>query len=1007
MPNSPRLIQNAPAATPLDDALAPFQHLVTPGRPAPNNDRHFNASITNGSPKATSSSPAFNFQNAIKVERQALFAEIRKSLDTNYEPMLSSLPAKRSIAQRIGRLSSGSQANRQSTDSFDILFKKVSNEFQHDVESIALDQVKPEGRLFKYVKGKSAAERKKLLLAMNDFFGMVLTFPSNKRRQALDALLTMPDGDLNCADGMVERLNFIKTSLSADNPFLMQSYADVERKVIFGERQFVNVHTAHSKQKDFYANLTENHGVTIHQKTAQDIEAFLDNDIQKLLDDLTDIISRKDDAATTVDALKACQEKHLPTLHWFFPPKEELTQASAAQHAAQLHQHADYFELDDDQIEFAFVKQQNIVRDAVKIAMPALKTESRILIAHQNPAHWATLSSLFFPQLVKDSPSLTHDNFFNEMLEKTFLSEMIVRGESIGYLLEAQVLPLPSFFKRNDGMPSFIEQIIEKGSDSGTLEKLYLQSMQSVGENEQHNEHLDQLQRTAVVKEINQHVMQMQDIENLQPESVRQLLTQLKATFDKIETPEFKAIAVEKVAQAFEESINVLVDEKKLMLLDTMNATPSVDEVPSDLSMRFAKTLLNTVAPATTRLQTTIHSGIIDYVDRISKQKAISDQFEVESRLDLCIVLIEKMGDLHAATMRSGAVALRQGELSPKQNPQMKAYKLLKWQLSMSLGDPKTSLKMMNALWQENRLDRLDNATRTPTKKHWAKAGMALVSVAYGLVSPPSALVFGILFRKKLQDIWHQLHWQPLAGIREAAIRMTGTYLIYLRQGAMVEPPEMRAQTLQEILTTWGTVIHTMTAEPTAAEATDRTAEAPTATEALVTNRTNTILPEVVTQASAATQQNTKFSPIDQARVIGLYIEELDAHNFIDALSADALAAAKVETLDRIDAEQLHLMAPHMYKYSKVAYVEFIEYLFARQGARGVVTEERIQDIAQKINYLESTHKKTHKRTGVNYYESAETIAQHKEKILSGVQRIKAALPLLADTLHSDDATHR
>jgi hypothetical protein len=960
------------------------------------------AQLTSSDNNTSVAVPAFTAQHAIKIDRKLLLAEIQKSFDAQYEPLLSKDLVRNPFAQRLNKVLKISSASELSIDPFDRLFKKASEQFQLDAEPIVLDQLQPDGRIYKYAQSKKGSEKKKLLLAMNDFFGMVLSLPSTKRRQALDALLTMPDGDLNCSDGMVQRLDFIKTALTDNSPFLTQAFADVERAAVFGDQAVVEIHNAHAQQKKFRDNLTQEHGKAIEQKAVHNIEHFLDTDIRTLLDDLTEVVAKGVDTQSTVDALKQCQEKHTPTLQWFFPPKETVSQDNAASHTTQLYQHADYFDLDEDQINFAVVKQENIVRDAIKIALPVLTPASRILVALKNPGYWPTLSPLLFPELIAKTPSLTYTTFVNEILRQTFLPAMVGRGNSIADLIRAEAIGIDACFEPHGWQPSLLAQVVEKERDCQTLEMLYLHHLESGQSGDQYQRSAKLLAYAPPVRALDRNIKEMLVVDTMTDSAIRQFVTRLKADFNKIETQEFKIFATKKVSHAFQQSFNKLIDQKKLTLLKTLNTDLTGCQVPFELFANFAKTSLETVMPAQTRLQTSIHSCIVDQIVLLDKQRATDSSFDSERMLDLSIELTDKMADLHAATLRSGAIGLLHGELSPGQNPQTKAYKLIKRQLQAYDRRPDAGITLIKALLTDNRLERLNKALRTLTGRQWKRVIEETSLILLHVTNPLTLAMELFLVKRYTIAAWKNRRRNPLMGIQGASIRQIGNYLLLARGLMMSTAPESRVQNLTKLHDTWQLYLQKINTfckkseprEMTLAQS-ERIGAIATGAVRVDAKSTDVNNTETKNRASITTPLDTQSLYI-WSIMLAVYVEELDARNYTGALSVEELAAEKTKTLNTINVEHIVVLTNRLYCRSKVAYVELIEYLIARDGRAGFLTEERIADIAVKIDRLSNLQKISPEKLSIWKNLDADSLFRSQEKIVCGIQRIKAALPGLA-----------
>jgi hypothetical protein len=894
IPNSPRELSEpaAQAAQVQGPVLSPEKGGITRAKLKDNLQPLKKSLVTKPPYKSMAIDNAkFDFRKTIKVDTIALVAEIENNQKTNYSALIPDITSN----------------NLPIQTNFNTLFSEACKQFASDIDADALNEIKGEGKIgggkiARYAARARPEQKPQLLTVLNNFFGMLKALPKEKRYQALNAFLTLPKDDLNCVAGMVQRIEFIQTAVSSSNGLITHLYGEAEQKIVWGRSRAVEIHRAHARTRSVRNDLATGRAPHLKVQIQSDIEQFLEKDVRALINDLNKIVANAGDMSMTADAIKQCHEKHLPTLSWFFPPKMELTEAQSDEPPTQLHQHADYFELNEDGTGFESVKHDNILRDAIKAALPVLTTESKLSILKKNPDQWQVLGPLLFPEILSKHPNLQQAEFFNEIAPRELIPQMIEKGAPINDLLRHELIPIDSLYLRTEASPSVVDHLISRGSELGTFELLYLHAIKT-GNHDQEK----QMWETPSIKRIANSWTAMKAIDITKKHSINAYLEGLQARKLNFKTLEMDEFYGHRLGRILIEKMNQLPDQKRVDVIATLASKSMVNVMPFKASCYCAKALISTIKPSVTRTENKTHSQIVDYVDRIVKERGNPWPSDTTS---LVVELMAKIGDMHAATLQSGLKGGLKGELLPNQNPQMKAYKLLKRQILAPTAKPENALAMIDALWKNGGLEKLDDHTRTISGRHVARAVFNTVRVAL-----PTLWITFFIDRSG-----PKIKTGPLVSVRHAAIRLSALKLATLRLNTYSPAVEQNLSVQSKIAESWSKISSKLSESYQTVD----TAAAPT----------NTPAP-------------AKLTKKEQTILLGSYLQEFNPENF-NAMEADDVNTMKLNVLGSIEKTHLYALLPELYQHSRMQYFEVVDYLLNDNTDSKSLTPELRRDIASK-----------------------------------------------------------
>ena len=834
-----------------------------------------------------------DFKNAIAVDSSRLRAKILKSRAVGQAPLVAHVPLL--APNRIDSID-----DRRAH--FETLFAAAIETFEKDVTPETIGTLRPGGRLARYVEttGYSLAMR----AHMNAYLGLVHGLDQAKRTEGLNALLSLEEGDLNCVDGMIERIDFLRTALIGNASLLDHVYAASEEKVIWGDAAAVNVHEANRRKAQMLTWPTREDASALEKHSSRQIEQFLERDVRELIRDLRTLVDAAPGAEGKAAAIQAFQEAHLPTLRWFFPPPQEgkLTKKAVTQHVTQLHQHPDYFRLDEDTYDYAAVEHVAILRDAIRAVLPALSMQSKIMIMHKNPDLWEAMKMDMFPAYLARCPDLGREEFLTELVEFFEIPRMIKNGSGIGNLIVAGVVPLDKLFKiRADDIPAdalftfnentcpLVDLMMEPGRDPGDIEMLLEQCIRKG-----RTDLLDILESRCGA-EINSKVeLILNAVFLMKPgftpslENQARLLEACK-TVQTVENDALRTRLQNQVSGVVLECLRGPADIERQRGLDFLAQFMQLIALePATLAQFHCQTLL-AMQRAENPAQHAFNLQVIDLVAR--NTDSVNSHRLGTHRVDVLLKLVEVMGKLPAVLPG----------VSP--NCQLVAYKLIKRRLAEMQNHPANTLKLVRALWEGDTIERLGSATNRLPVSRLTK----FVNAVGGAL--PLAM----------QD-------QPASGIQQAVMRLTPATLVRLRQANMRGTPARQLALMRKIDAAWGAAIAKV----------GRTAE-----------------PAAGTMAAELARADSDPIPADQAALlVSAYLKEFDPLNFPDIEPA-VIDAARAQALDRIDTERMQDLLPTMYRTTKVAYFDVAAHLLQRQAVGARLPQTVVDSIKDGIRNLD------------------------------------------------------
>lgn len=128
-------------------------------------------------------------------------------------------------------------------------------------------------------------------------------------------------------------------------------------------------------------------------------------------------------------------------------------------------------------------------------------------------------------------------------------------------------------------------------------------------------------------------------------------------------------------------------------------------------------------------------------------EKLLKEPTSVNEQLELVKHLADSMGNLQAASLKKSTVRTFKGGLRPSQDPQLKAYKVVKHFLQKQTDSPETARAFISHLWSGDTINDLSQSTRTLSSGHWKRiitslaANAALTAIGQGVTELAIELV--------------------------------------------------------------------------------------------------------------------------------------------------------------------------------------------------------------------------------------------------------------------------
>jgi hypothetical protein len=834
-----------------------------------------------------------DFKNAIVVDSCRLRSKIVKSRAVVHAPLIAPLPV---LPPGDGYSIEDRRAH------FETLFAAAIETFKKDVTPEAIGTLRPGGSLANYVEttGYSLAMR----AHMNRYFGLLQGLGQEKRAEGLNALLSLQESDLNCVDGMIERIDFLKTAMIGNASLLEHVYATGEEKIIWGDAPDVNVHYASRQKSRMLTTPTREEASALEKHANRQIETFLEEDVKELIRDLQKLVDAAPGAGGKAAEIQAFQEAHLPTLRWFFPPpkKEKLTTKDVAQHVTQLHQHADYFKLDEDTYEYAEVENVAILRDAIKAVLPALSMQSKIMVLHKNSELWDALKTDMFPKYIARCPDLSREEFLTEVVPFFEIPKMIKKGDGIGNLISEGVIPLDNLFASraeetpvgalltfNDNTCPLVDLMMAPGRSVVDVELLLEQCIE-----EGRGDLIDILQARAGAEvdakaELIRNVAFLM-VPGFAPSAENQLrLVEACKTMQTIESDALHGRMEDQVGRVIWECLSGPSDaEWRRGLTCLAHCMESIDLQPEMLARLHCEIILN-MRPGGSPACRALNSEIIKLVAKnTDKTKTVRLG---DHEVDVLLKLVEVMGKLPAGM--------------PGQGPdnQREAYKLIKRRLAVMKDQPEKVIKLVGALWEGDTLDRLDGPSNRLPARHLGKFVTAIVG------GMPRAM-----------------QGQSASSIRAKVIELTPATLIGLRENTTWFRSPEKLALMRKIDAAWGAAIARVGRADQSAGA---------------------------TAAGESGPVDVNPIPVDQAaRLISAYLKEFDPLHF-PGIEPAAINEVRTAALSRISTERMHDLLPAMYRVRKVAHLEVATHLLQREAVGTRLPDDVVKDITNSIRSID------------------------------------------------------
>ncbi|TFV88682.1 hypothetical protein E4K72_21890 [Oxalobacteraceae bacterium OM1] len=554
--------------------------------------------------KSPSSAPAqqelIHVDNAIKISEAQLVAEVNQLRAQNYESLLHG-----------------------SDGEFDKLFFAATEAFQTDVPPDALKAIQPKGLIYEYCRN-----RPEIFPRLNDFFGMMRSMSAPVRKRALLALFTLPKNDLWCTAGMIERIDFFKTTACAGNLLLDEAFTEALQKYhsqsSSGRGRRLGVHSVSNSTNTILRNADGASAIwergQLKKEVEQRLETFLKNDFQRMLCDLISTVARGGkDISKTFDAIQRFQEDNLAVLSKFFPPRPTDRDESKVEDYPHglLHQHADYFELEDDGS--TSVKHWNIARDVLERILPALTEESKILILKKNPALLRSVTPLFFPESEVRSAQSQEQRIaiFDQELAQKLLPRIIQSGKSIADLVREGAVSLHSLFSRTQGAGALIDQLLDREPDSADLQCIY-----------QHCINTKQLHWIGTLIPFedlaSEAIENVAPLERIEAACIRVLINIEKAdTRIKVAKEVFSAFGTQLSALPQLEQLRAFPTLDKILLQQQFNEAERAEMLASFMSTVFQKA---DSKPASAQLKNAVRDAVMKHTNVVGRIKLLKTQ---------------------------------------------------------------------------------------------------------------------------------------------------------------------------------------------------------------------------------------------------------------------------------------------------------------------------------------------------------------------------------------------
>ena len=652
--------------------------------------------------------------------------------------------------------------------------------------------IQPGGRIRKYLfekstKGSRGAE---LFAVFNQFLGTALKLKNTSLSKAsLESILGLPNSELNCLDGMYERIAIVKQNMSSASSLPKRLHLNVVEKLFSRiEQQSPGLSLGIQIHRRWNAN--HHDFLSAHQGMYQnlmvdEINQLISEEIEPVLKSIENVVYEQG-VEDPYSLLKKLGENKADLVGLFHPhvPDTERGESNSADEAGQgmFHETRAYFgDPDEDTFLPVRLNRDQIYSNLFSRLRNHIEPVSKIAVVLSNPECAVGLAKGIFNSTEKSLLDLTdaelslsnNDDFITAERNNALLGKIRARlpvylsetSSNLDVLLENKLIDVKSMLQS----PSFKQNL------NNLLVLPFLEKQESTGPS---NNHGSVIQVTNYKKTIDQSKIQLLTdvaikfyalavIQGVNSTKLTQLKASMISQCEDVDWTELHKLEkacqqVERVNQGFLDAAKdvhaYLLDNK---FPDGTLSTTLKDNMALSL-IKDIKTIKINVAIERFHMCkdvlnptdfTDVSCALLKRLSELDQTKA-NNQMACQALDDIqsyyfkglgaatpelalkaMVAVAQNMGKFRAAKLLSSPQTIASGGLVRNQDPQTRAYKLMKRYLMSQVSNGQLKMSFVKELWKGNAIGELSDSTRSLSAGHWKRilTSLALNSMIYGM----------------------------------------------------------------------------------------------------------------------------------------------------------------------------------------------------------------------------------------------------------------------------------
>jgi len=688
--------------------------------------------------------------------------------------------------------------------------------------------IQPGGRFREYMVEKvvNASRSAELLVVFNRFLG-ITTDIKNKATQkaALESILALPNSELNCLDGTYERIMIVTRNLSAVQSLPKQlNLGAIDKLFAKVEQRSPHLHQGNQIHRRWNANrpgFLARHFQDYRAFLIQEINDLIHNEIEPLITLLEKAVydGKTDDIYSFLKNVSEDKASVIGLFHPYLPDSSEEKALGGNIEHSEFHQTRAYFgDPDEDTFLPARINRDQIYSNLFSRLRDYIDPVSKMALVLANPDCATGLTRGIFTAAQKNvlgfearNLSLSRDeDFIPTARNKEVIAQLRNRlpvyldyvGGNLSLFLECNLIDVHSLINS----PTFTRDlfahlILPRLSKSSRVERvnqsemptlfvdamgLYLRAvLQGVNGNS-----LAKLKDEIVVQCARVGYIDLEVLDSWEHRSSRVHAARfgvVEAAKDVFLYSLGNTLPDGPIQTEMQELFDSAVQRCMRVSGDFQGMTDFIAYLSEwTNSSHYVKVvcpaLENLAGRETSPALNQIICQLLDSIER--RMLNDDDSSQAEQALKVMLTVVQTMGKFRAARLFSSLQEIAAGGLARNQDPQTRAYKLMKRYLLSQVDDGHLKMPFVKALWAGDAIGQFSDATRSLSAAHWKKLVIPILG---------HTVIFGAGRGSIGASKTH-----PLASIREAVVRLTPAAI----ENFVLQPeeqPDIKRRALESI----------------------------------------------------------------------------------------------------------------------------------------------------------------------------------------------------------------